>query len=84
MIARSVRVSPPDVVFVKGLLEASEGLAGLFAERGGDLVLVSPEGRGRELDELLADLEIELGASLGPALSTDVARDGSTADHGAR
>jgi hypothetical protein len=67
MLVRPVRVPAPDVVFVKGLLEASEGLAGLFAERGGELVLVAPLGRGAELDELLADLERELGAIIGPA-----------------
>jgi hypothetical protein len=66
MLVRPLRVRAPDVVFVKGLLEASEGLAGLFAERGGDLLLVAPLGRGPELDELLADLQRELGATLGP------------------
>lgn len=66
MLVRPLRVRAPDVVFVKGLLEASEGLAGLFAERGGDLLLVAPLGRGPELDELLADLQREIGATLGP------------------
>lgn len=73
MLVRPLRVRAPDVVFVKGLLEASEGLAGLFAERGGDLVLVAPLGRGPELDELLADLEREIGATLGPDAADAIA-----------
>jgi hypothetical protein len=56
-------VAPEHVVFVKGVLEASDGLACLFAERGGDLCIASPEGRARELRELLADLAAELGGT---------------------
>lgn len=62
MLVREVSVRPPDVVFVKGLLEASDGLAAVFAERGGELTLVAPQGRDAELEELLADLVVELGA----------------------
>lgn len=65
MVVREVSVKPPDVVFVKGLVEASDGLAAVFAERGGELLLATPHGREEELDELLADLEVELGACLG-------------------
>lgn len=65
LVTRSVRVEPRDVVFVKGLLEASDGLGALFAERGGDLVLAAHESRAAELDELLRDLEREIGAVLG-------------------
>ncbi len=80
MLVRPVRVLAPDVVFVKGLLEASEGLAGLFAERGGELLLVAPLGRGAELDELLADLARELGAIIGPeaTASTDRSKAAAT------
>lgn len=66
MLAREVSVRAPDVVFVKGLIEASDGLAAVFAERGGELTIVAPQGRGAELAELLRDLEVELGARLGP------------------
>lgn len=62
MFARRVDVRPPDVVYVKGILEASEGLGVVFAERGGDLVIASPPDRAADLDELLADLVIEIGA----------------------
>jgi hypothetical protein len=70
MLAREVSVRPPDVVFVKGLLEASDGLATVFAERGGELTIVAPVCRGAELAELLSDLEVELGARLGPAVES--------------
>ncbi len=62
LAARWVSVRPADVVFVKGLVEASEGLAGVFAERGGELLLAAPWEREAELCELLADLEEELYA----------------------
>jgi hypothetical protein len=70
MLARAVSVRAPDVVFVKGLIEASDGLAAVFAERGGELTIVAPEGRGAELAELLADLEVEIGARLGPPVES--------------
>jgi hypothetical protein len=62
LVTRRVRVAPQDVVFVKGLIEASEGLGALFAERGGDLLLATTHSRSDELDELLTDLEAEIGA----------------------
>ena len=65
MALREVSVLPPDVVFVKGVVEASDGLAAVFAERGGELLLATPHGREAELDELLVDLQRELGACIG-------------------
>ena len=62
MATRAVSLPAREVVFVKGLVEASDGLASIFAERGGELVIAAPLGREAELDELLADLQIELGA----------------------
>ena len=62
MITRRVVVRSPDVVFLKGIVEASEGLAQVFAERGGELTLASPEGRAAELDALIDDLCRDLGA----------------------
>lgn len=56
-------VSPERVVFVKGIVEASEGLAALFAERGGELSIASPHDRAEELAELLRDLASELGGT---------------------
>ena len=61
LISRRVVVRARDVVYVKGILEASEGVGALFAERGGDLVVAAPTSRAAALDEVLADLERELG-----------------------
>lgn len=56
MVTRRVIVRTRDVVFFKGVIEASEGLAAVFAERGGDLVVAAPAERARELDAVMADL----------------------------
>lgn len=55
------------VVLVKGIVEAHEGLATFFAERGGEVVLAAPAARAAELHELAADLARELGGMLVPA-----------------
>jgi hypothetical protein len=60
LVCRRVLVRDKDVVFVKGIFEASEGLGALFAERGGELIISAPLSRQRELDELLTDLQHEL------------------------
>lgn len=62
LVERRVRVAAKDVVFIKGICEASEGLCAMFAERGGDLVLSAPLSRARELDELVADLRADFAA----------------------
>jgi Domain of unknown function (DUF4911) len=64
LVCRKVLVRDKDVVFVKGIFEASEGLGSLFAERGGELIISAPLSRERELDELLSDLESELHAQV--------------------
>lgn len=64
LYVRHVTVKAPDVVYVKGILEASEGLGVVFAERGGDLILAAHPDRTAALDELIADLVIEIGASV--------------------
>lgn len=66
LVCRKVVVRDKDVVFVKGIFEASEGLGALFAERGGELIISAPLSRARELDELLSDLQIELQAEVRP------------------
>jgi len=65
MVVRRLRIRAQDVVFLKGIIEASEGLAQVFAEHGGDLTLAAPAGREDELDAVVADLCRELGAMLG-------------------
>jgi hypothetical protein len=64
MVVRRLQVRPADVVFVKGVIEASEGLAGVFAEQGGDLLLAAAPEREGELVELIADLEAELSCAV--------------------
>ena len=72
LIALRARVRPADVVFVKGVLEASEGLGAIFAEPrsadsnaasrdGGSIVIAAPRSRFDELEEMIRDLRSELG-----------------------
>jgi hypothetical protein len=67
MVVRRVVLPARDVVFFKGIIEASEGVAAVFAEHGGDLSVAAPVDRERELDELLDALCAEVG---GVAVST--------------
>jgi hypothetical protein len=62
MVVRRIVMRAPDVVFFKGIVEASEGLAAVFAESGGDLSVAAPLDRVAELDAVLDDLCAELGA----------------------
>jgi hypothetical protein len=62
MVVRRVVMSAREVVFFKGVVEASEGLAAVYAERGGDLQVAAPAERVRELDGMLDALCAELGA----------------------
>lgn len=62
MVVRRVVVDAKQVVFLKGILEASEGLAQVFAESGGDLTIAAPADREAELDRVLAELCAEVGA----------------------
>ena len=63
-MVRRFKVKNEDVVFVKGIFEASEGLCAMFAERGGDLTIVAPVSRALELDVVLTDLARELAGVL--------------------
>lgn len=64
MITRRLVVRAKDVAFLKGVVEAHEGLACVFAEGGGDLTIAAPADRADELDELVRDLARELGGIL--------------------
>ncbi len=64
LIVRRFWVKNEDVVYVKGIFEASEGLCAMFAERGGELTIVAPASRSLELDVVLRDLALELGGVL--------------------
>lgn len=64
LVARRVRIAPTDVVYLKGIIEASEGLAVVFAESGGELVIATMPEQIEALDELLRDLQDEIGLML--------------------
>jgi hypothetical protein len=72
LVAVRVRLREPDVVFVKGILEASEGLGAIFAEPsgssdrrdGGAIVIAAPRSRAAELAEVIADLRTELAGAM--------------------
>ena len=64
LVVRRLKVRNEDVVFVKGIFEASEGLCAMFAERGGDLTILAPVSRAAELDVVLRDLASELNGVL--------------------
>ena len=64
MVARTILVPAREVVFVKGIIDAHEGLAQVFSDAGGELTLASPACRARELERLVADLVREFGALL--------------------
>jgi hypothetical protein len=73
MVIRRLVVRAKDVAFLKGIVEAHEGVAQVFAEGGGDLTIASPSDREAELDALVRDLADELDGVL-PA--DDEAEDG--------
>ncbi len=89
LVARRVHLRRQDIVFVKGVFEASEGVGVLFADEDGWVVLAAPQSRLAELDELIADLRQELddvivesdaSNSLGSAPLRAVAARGLAAD----
>ncbi len=66
MVTRRLVVRARDVVLLKGVVEAHDGLAQVFAEAGGNVVLAAPADRERELDALARELAAELDGMLGP------------------
>lgn len=60
LVARRLVVRARDVGFLKGVVEAHEGLATVFAESGGELTLAAAADREAELDALVRDLAHEL------------------------
>lgn len=56
----ALAVRSEDVVFVKSVLEASEGIAILLAESGGNLTLATPYEQKDSLAALVEDLRSEL------------------------
>lgn len=60
MVVRRIVIRAADVVFLKGIVEAHEGIAQVFAENGGDLTLAAPSDRQAELDQLVDSLLLEI------------------------
>lgn len=71
MLVARVVVQACDVVFVKGIVEASEGVAAMFAEHGGELQIAAPFDRASDLAELIEDLVRDVGATVDPRGVTD-------------
>ncbi len=63
MEVRRVLIPKADVVFVRGVFEASDGIGFVFSVKGGALTIVCSPCRARELDALLADLRAEIGSA---------------------
>lgn len=66
LVVRRMIVPASEVVFLKGIIEARDGLAQVFAERGGDLLLAGPAVRRRAFDAMIDELAEELGAIVEP------------------
>jgi hypothetical protein len=60
LIVREFECELRDVVYVKSIANAYDGLCCLFSEKGGKIRLVAPKGREAELDLLVNDLRDEL------------------------
>ncbi len=61
LVVRTVHLPKQDIVLLKSILEASENLGSVFADRDGDPVVAAPTSRAAELDQLLMDLAVEYG-----------------------
>lgn len=64
MVVRRVTATVSEVVFIRGIFEASDGIAAVFSEKGGELWIAACASRAREMDALLADLERDLQGAL--------------------
>ena len=60
LTTRKLCVQSKDVVYVKAIAQASDGLCCVFSDGGGHLVLASAEDRAADLQQLVRDLEVEL------------------------
>lgn len=67
LVVRPVSIAKEDLVYLRHILEASEGLGFVIAEKGGDILLVSSVSMEAELEQFIADLGCEL--TISPGLS---------------
>jgi hypothetical protein len=59
LVLRRLRLRDEDVVWLRGVLEGYDGIASLFGDGSGEIILAVPEDRVAELDALLRDLTAE-------------------------
>ena len=59
LVTRRLSVARRDVVYVRSVLEASDGVAVMFAESGGELILAAPRSRLAELNRIVTDIKFE-------------------------
>ncbi len=64
MVERRVSLPSREVVFLKGILEAHDGLAQVYAEKGGDLIICTTAEQATELDALLRSLTKDIPSLL--------------------
>jgi len=60
LLTRHVRVQDADVVLLRAIVEAYEGLAAFYGDGSGLIALSAPLDRARELDQLVDDLALEI------------------------
>lgn len=67
LVTRKLRIADEDVVWLRGVLDGYEGLAMLFGDGSGTVILAAPADRERELDAVLTDLQSEASFHVLPA-----------------
>jgi hypothetical protein len=65
LVSRRIVVEAADAILVKAVVEAHEGVACVFGEQGGTLIIAAPTDREVELDALLVDVEALIRARRG-------------------
>lgn len=60
LTARRLRIADSEVVLLRAIVEAYDGLAALYGDGSGCVLLTTTVQLTGELDRLLADLEAEL------------------------
>lgn len=59
LVARRLRVGDGDVVWLRSVVEAYDGLALLYGDGSGEIMLVAPETLAADLDALISALQAE-------------------------
>ncbi|MDQ3037737.1 MAG: DUF4911 domain-containing protein [Myxococcota bacterium] len=60
LVVRRLRLAPPDVVRLRGILAGYDGLASAHGDRSGVTLLITTCDREAELDAWLADVAQEI------------------------